>query len=807
MKLISNVRRPIVQPIQDVLDMIEKKKIDVLLALLFLVGTFFLSQAVVFDAAVPFFLPVWALAQARFRKHLLWVFIGGIVGGAFLGIGQAVIHLLEIALFNAVIKYPFTRKSIPLTVAGCIIVVQIIWQFIMHVGQPPVEVQLFIGFEAILALFMTFFIFVAFPPADRIFFGKWTPERLGAACIVGVMATTGMGAIMIGHVSIAGTLIYLTILLAALVGGLPFSTTIAMIVAAIVGVAELSFSGMMAVYGMTGFFAGAMRKFGKIGILVGAFSVSIFFLMYDLTLPLDASHFVTLGVASLLFLFIPTKTIEPIQRAFQSTNEEVSDKRHKWLSDQLNEQLSDFQRFSEFMSTLVGGRSSTRGEPEMEMVIEPPIPSICQSCFRYSRCWESKDEDMAYLLGEWETTYSMTKKAARHRVEEKIKYKCIKSSGLISEMEEQASQRLLSGQLQHGRKMLALQLRDMTTHLDKIMTEIKEDLSVYKPAEEEIAQQLTDKGIEFFQIDILSAERGARRIVCCIPEKRSDFETDTTVAERLIVPVLEEMYDEPICVTKSVVQQEPFPHIQLTFGSAVRFSMDYGIVATAGGESFQAGDAYEVFQLHDGLTAVLLSDGMGQDLNAYRESRKVIRLMRECLDRKMDPETAMHTLHYMMSLNGLDDMYATLDLALIDLQSGKLWSWKAGSMSTYIKRGEEFLRLDSKSVPVGFLPSFSVEAKNEELKSGDIIVMMTDGIFNGDITLEKQEISIYNTIEKYEQHDCEKIADRIMCEMERRFQATTDDRTVLVMKIDHVLPKWSSFTPHSQIISREKIQS
>ena len=79
----------------------------------------------------------------------------------------------------------------------------------------------------------------------------------------------------------------------------------------------------------------------------------------------------------------------------------------------------------------------------------------------------------------------------------------------------------------------------------------------------------------------------------------------------------------------------------------------------------------------------------------------------------MDPETAMHTLHYMMSLNGLDDMYATLDLALIDLQDGRLWSWKAGSMSTYIKRGKDFLRLDSQSVPVGFLPSLSIEAKHE----------------------------------------------------------------------------------------------
>ena len=71
---------------------------------------------------------------------------------------------------------------------------------------------------------------------------------------------------MIGQVSIAGVLIHLTILIAASAGGLPFSTTIAMIIAAIMGIAELSFTGMMAVYGMTGFFAGALRRFGKLGI-------------------------------------------------------------------------------------------------------------------------------------------------------------------------------------------------------------------------------------------------------------------------------------------------------------------------------------------------------------------------------------------------------------------------------------------------------------------------------------------------------------------------------------------------------------
>ena len=65
--------------------------------------------------------------------------------------------------------------------------------------------------------------------------------------------------------------------------------------------------------------------------------------------------------------------------------------------------------------------------------------------------------------------------------------------------------------------------------------------------------------------------------------KRSDFETDTTVAERLILPILEEMYEEPFQVAKSSVKQDPFPHLQLSFTSAVRFTLDYGIVAAAGG--------------------------------------------------------------------------------------------------------------------------------------------------------------------------------------------------------------------------------
>ena len=795
MKLTSNLERPLMQSIRTYVAQVKKKGLSFMMSSLFLIGSFFLSQAVLFDAAVPFFLPVWALASIRFREQLIWVFIGGMVGSGFLGLGQAIIHLFQIGLFQFILRYPISRKSIQFTVAGCIFITQLAWQLTMHLGKIPLEVQFFMGFEVILALFMTFFLFLAFPSADRLFLGEWTPERLGAACIVGVMAITGMKGVVIGQVAIAGVLIHLLLLTAASVGGLPFATTIGMIVAAVIGLAELSFTGMMAVYGMTGFMAGAFRKFGKLGIAVGALSVSLFFYFYDLTLPLERTYFNAIGIGTLLFFFIPRKKIDALRQVFIPKNE-VEVKRQKWIEKRLDEQLQDFKQFSEFMSMLVSGKESAHESLNYEDTT--PIPTVCGSCFRRSKCWDTPDSDMSRFIREWEHTYSLMKRASRHRVEEKMKYKCVRYPGLIEEMEEQTANRLLTDQLQHGRKMLALQLRDMSTHLDQVMHDIKDDLTVYKSAEEEIMKQFEAQGVEYFQVDVLSEEPGSRKVVCCLPEKRADFETDTTLAERFILPILEVYYKEPFKVEKFSIEQEPFAHTQIILTSAVRFSFDYGVMAASGSHTFKAGDAHEVFTIHEGLVAVLLSDGMGQDIHAYHESRKVIRLMRECLNRKMNPETAMHTLHYMMSLNGLDDMYATLDLALIDLQDGRLWSWKAGSMSTYIKRGDEFLTLESRSVPVGFLPSPSIEAKNEQLKAGDIVIMLTDGVFNGDISLQLQEDALYGILEKYLQNSCEEIAEQVFNELERVFKSNEDDRTVLVLKVDHVLPEWSSFTPYAK---------
>ena len=55
MKLSGNMEGPVVQPIRMYIEAIGKKKMQIIVATFFLLGSFFLSQAVLFDAAVPFF--------------------------------------------------------------------------------------------------------------------------------------------------------------------------------------------------------------------------------------------------------------------------------------------------------------------------------------------------------------------------------------------------------------------------------------------------------------------------------------------------------------------------------------------------------------------------------------------------------------------------------------------------------------------------------------------------------------------------------------------------------------------------------
>ncbi|MEK5230268.1 SpoIIE family protein phosphatase [Lysinibacillus sp. FSL K6-0232] len=776
------------------------KKRQILIGSLFFLTSFFLAQSVVFEAAVPFSVPFWAIIRTKYKEYAKFVLFGSLTGCLFLGLGQVLILVLQILMYECIRRFRYWQLPQSIAVSLAVLLVQIVWQGLIYQGLPPVLVQFYVGCEAALALIMTLFMQVLFVNSYEWFTSHWTYEKLGSGLVVFAALLTGMQAAVFSYFSLSIFLLQLFICFGGLVGSVPLATVIGAVLGTLIGVAKLSFTGMLSVATLTGLCAGMGAKMGRFGVAIGSILPSVFFLFYDATLPLDSVYFTSIVIGSVVFLTIPRKYSDMVKDKLFPQREEILLARQNWLTEHVTYKLEHFQHFVQFMKELVFDRFMTT---PVEAAKEVSPMNTCLSCFRYDHCWGAQNNGMDKLMTDWFHMKGMGKESTLHRVEEQIRYKCVKSSKIFEELDTELYREHINGQYFHGKKMIALQLRDMSNHLNQLIAEMKEDTISFVSVEKDIIERLKEAHIECFQLDVLSNKPGARKIVCALAPARVNWEEDTTLAERMILPILYEIFDEPFEIEKVVACDIPFRHVQVCFQSAISFEVEYDIYSISKEATLYSGDSHALFQLHPGLFAILLSDGMGQSKEAQHESRKLIHLMRECLNYNMNPETAMHTLHYVMSLKQQNDMYATLDFALVDLQHGDLWSWKAGGMSTYILRGKEVLKVESNAAPVGFLSISAVEAEKRKLKAGDVILMHSDGLFSSVADWDEQEemfLAYAQQVASTNKTIQEKLT--MMMQSFQGYYAIEDDCTVLMLEVTHVVPTWAVFRPAQPSMSK-----
>ena len=189
---------------------------------------------------------------------------------------------------------------------------------------------------------------------------------------------------------------------------------------------------------------------------------------------------------------------------------------------------------------------------------------------------------------------------------------------------------------------------------------------------------------------------------------------------------------------------------------------------------------------------------MGHSLKSNQESERIVTYMKQFMKYSIQPETAMHTLHYLYSFQNHDDMYATLDVGMIDLKEGKYYCWKAGCMSTYIVRKNEIFKLNSFSPPIGAMPQFYVEMGTHELKSNDMIFIVSDGIFSYDKSIKEQEDMLMRIILELIER---KLPVRtLLYELMDRYEfhyPLTDDCTIIAMEVKHIEQNWQVIHPYA----------
>ncbi|MEY8367708.1 SpoIIE family protein phosphatase [Anaerovoracaceae bacterium 42-11] len=145
-----------------------------------------------------------------------------------------------------------------------------------------------------------------------------------------------------------------------------------------------------------------------------------------------------------------------------------------------------------------------------------------------------------------------------------------------------------------------------------------------------------------------------------------------------------------------------------------------------------SGDSSLSFSFGKQKQAIIISDGMGKGSRAAAESNLVVRTLSQLLTAGFDVDLAVKTVNGILMTEHAGDMFATVDLAIIDKVTGRTQIYKMGAASTFVKHEGKVAALKRPAPPVGVVEGVSLSYIDVRLKKGDLLVMVSDGVTDCD---------------------------------------------------------------------------
>ena len=213
--------------------------------------------------------------------------------------------------------------------------------------------------------------------------------------------------------------------------------------------------------------------------------------------------------------------------------------------------------------------------------------------------------------------------------------------------------------------------------------------------------------------------------------------------------------------------------------SVARCAVKHASVGKCGRPGEISGDSAK-FCYSDTEFFSIISDGMGSGREARELSDFATAYLSDILPCPVSPSSAIAALNGLIRAKGTE-CTASVDLFSLDLVRGDGTFIKCGAVPSFIKRGRSIFRMRSESAPIGLLPTVDAEKIRVEVKCGDVIVMLSDGVASS----VEDSAWLLSFLGENDPTDCESYANEIL----KRAAANSphsDDMTVCVLSIEPI---------------------
>lgn len=771
---------------------------------LFYIVGFLLGRAIVLSGVSPFALAFLGATIVTRKSLAFKVFL-------FLILGSATVHVEQIAYvvgsgFILLFLYKMwlskrTDRIYPMifaiffsSAAARALSISIVDSMTLYHGA-------IILIEALLASFLIMIFLQSFPfltiQASK---NKLKIEELVCAVIFVTAILTGLAGIQMYDLQLEVIGASYFILLCAYISG----ATVGAAVGVIVGL-MLSFVNMMDLYhvsllALAGLMVGLLKDVNKLFSTFGLYVAVLLIGFYNIEVIQFEELILEATAAAALFILTPKDLLKKIAGVVPGTNEE------KENQDQYAEKIRHVtaervERFSEMFQALSHSFASIEQEGkqlenqiEMDEYLSRVTESTCQTCLKKHACWVNNfDRTYPVLRDTIQSIESQDTSQTNFNIG-KLKRFCIKTDQMVDQMRYELSyyqaNKRLKQQVKESRKFVSEQLNGVSEVMNTFAKEMMKEREEYSWHEDEIRHVLSQMNIAVERLELYSIHKGNIDI-----ELTAYFHDYHGEAEKLIAPYLSDLLNETVVVEKEVAPDGRNGYRTFYLSSIRKFQVTTGVAHAAKNGNFISGDSYMVKELGKSRYALAISDGMGNGERAFQESSETLRLLQQILNSGINEEVAIQSINSILSLRTSDEIYATLDLAILDLQEPYVNFLKIGATVSYILRGGSVYPIESGNLPIGILEEFDVEPVRENLKDGDILIMASDGVLESPNRKENREAWLKRKIVQLETRDPQEIADLLLEEVVRsNYGQIADDLTILVAKVDKSKPKWASFT-------------
>ncbi len=763
---------------------------------------FLLGRALILSQLAPFGLPFFAAVFLMRRDRAPLALFGLIAGGLTVHYSNSLVIFASaflLLLFHK-IKKPAVEgqfKTMSMYVFASLFLVNLAEQYLVFRTIQLYDLMM-IGVEAGLAMILTLIFIQSIPMLTvRTKSQSLKTEEIVSIIILLASVMTGTIGWMIYDLSLDHIFSRYLVLLFGLAGGAAIGSTVGVVTGLIFSLASIASLYQMSLLAFSGLLGGLLKEGRKIGVASGLLIATLLIGLYgEGTNNIMVTIYESL-IAVALFILTPSSIINKIAKHIPGTVEN-SDEQQQYARKVRDVTAQRVEQFSHVFEALSNSFSQVdeRGrleedEKEFDYFLSNVTEKTCQLCFKKEQCW-SKNFNTTYdgmqeiMLQLSENNGQLPQKTSK----EWGKY-CSRGPQVIGAISQEltyfeANQKL-KRQVKESRKLVADQLRGVSAVMDDFAKEIQRERKNHHVHEESILEAIQDFGLHIGHVEIYSLEQGNVDIEMSVPYCQGRGE-----CEKLIAPMLSDILGETIVVHSEECATYPSGQCEVIFRSAKKFTVETGVAHAAKGGGLVSGDSFTTMEIGCGKFAIAISDGMGNGERAHFESTETLKLLQKFLQSGIEEKIAIKSVNSVLSLRTTDEIFSTLDLAMIDLQDARAKFLKICSIPSFIKRGDRIIKIESSNLPMGIIQDFDVDVVSEELKAGDILIMMSDGVFDGPSHVENIEFWLKRKIKEMETDDPQEISDLILEEVIRTKGIIDDDMTVVTSKIKHNTPKWAS---------------